>query len=221
MDEKELKEKFDKLVDGIESARLFDGRNKGVDIYVCEKCGTMFCTKYKDKGVTPFTIKCRRTECGATMVHRGTISEQEADVSRLVVHNWVRPPFEQLLTLDAVAQEYVLKGGLMLEDELGVKPGMDKQEIKRTQRMAQKLLENLQGEDASFMFIGDEGNCFTIGGHPVSITAQIIFAMIRYPIVREIIGNCETRFNDLNEKMGDDIRNVTLEHLIEINSGNE
>lgn len=220
MDEKDLKEKFDKLVDGIESARMFDGRNKGVDIYVCEKCGTQFCTRYKDKGVTPFTLKCRRIECGATMVHRDTISEREAEINRLVVHNWVRPTFEQLLTLNAGTQEHVLKGGLILEEELNQDPDMEKTEIKKIQRMAQKLLEQLQGEDASFMFVGDDGNCFTISGNPVNIEAQILFAMCRYPVVTEIIKTCATRFDALNEEYGDDIRNVTMEHLIEVNSGN-
>lgn len=65
------------------------------------------------------------------------------------------------------------------------------------------------------MFIGDEGNCFTIGGNPASISAQIMFAMIRYPIVEEIIKNCATRFDELNKEMGDEIRKVKLEHLIE------
>lgn len=220
MDKKEIKEKYDEMVAGIESAKIFDGRNSGVDIYVCEKCGKQFCTRYKDKGVTPFTIKCRRVECGATMIHRGTISEQEAEHDRIVVHNWVRPTFEQLLTLDAGAQDHVLRGGLILEEELGVKPGMSKEEIKMTQRMAQKLLEKLQGEEASFMLIGDEGNCFTISGNPVNIEAQILFAMCRYPIVKEIIVTCAERFEALNTDLGEGIRNVTLEHLIEINSGN-
>lgn len=97
---------------------------------------------------------------------------------------------------------------------------MDKKEIKKTQRMAQKLLEQLQGEDASFMFVGDDGNCFTISGNPVNIEAQILFAMCRYPIVKEIIVTCAERFEALNTDLGEGIRNVTLEHLIEINSGN-
>lgn len=220
MDKDELKQKYDQLVAGIESARMFDGRNKGVDIYVCEKCGTQFCTRYKDKGVTPFTIKCRRIECGATMVHRGTISEREAEINRLVVHNWVRPTFEQLLTLNAGTQEHVLKGGLILEEELNQDPDMEKTEIKKIQRMAQKLLDQLQGKEASFLFIGDEGNCFTIGGDPTMIAAQILFAMVRYPVVKDIIKKCADNYDDLNEKFGEDVRNLTLEHLIEVNSGN-
>ena len=97
---------------------------------------------------------------------------------------------------------------------------MEEKEIKKTQRMAQKLLEQLQGEDASFLFIGDNGNCFTISGNPVNIEAQILFSMCRYPVVKEIIKTCATRFDALYKEYGDDIRNVTMDHLIEENSGN-
>ena len=108
----------------------------------------------------------------------------------------------------------------MNEKELKQESVMDKSEIKKTQRMAQKLLEQLQGEDASFMFVGDEGNCFTISGNQTNIEAQIMFAMCRYPVVREIIQTCATRFDALNKEYGDDIRNITMDHLIEENSGN-
>lgn len=220
MDKNELRQKYDQLVAGIESAKMFDGRDKGVDVYVCEKCAKQFYTRYKDKGVTPFTIKCRREACGATMIHRSTISEEEARNCRLAVHNWVRPTFEQLQTLSDGAIEHVLKGGLMLEDELKQKSDMEKTEIKKIQRMAQKLLEQLQGEEASFLFVGDEGNCFTIGGNPTMIAAQILFAMVRYPVVCQIIKKCADNYESLNEKYGEDVRNLTLEHLIEVNSGN-
>jgi hypothetical protein len=220
MNKEELKKQYDELISGIETAKMFDGRDKGVDVYVCEKCGSQFYTRYKDKGVTPFTIRCRREACGATMIHRDTISEAQAKNDGLVVHNWVRPTFEQLLKLNVGAQEHVLNGGLMLEDELEQKSGKDKSEIKKTQRMAQKLLESLQGEDASFLFIGDEGNCFTIGGDPTMISAQIVFAMCRYPVVRQIIQHCADLYEEANMKYGDEARNISMEHFIEQNSGN-
>lgn len=220
MDKNELKQKYDQLVAGIESAKIFDGRDKGVDVYVCEKCGSQFYTRYKDKGVTPFTIRCRREDCGATMIHRGTISEEQASKCRLTVHNWVRPTFEQLQSLNEGAIGHVLNGGLMLDEELEQKSGMGKTEIKKIQRMAQKLLEQLQGKEASFLFVGDEGNCFTIGGDPTMIAAQILFAMVRYPVVKDIIKKCADNYDSLNEKFGEDVRNLTLEHLIEVNSGN-
>lgn len=124
MEKNELKQKYDKLVAEIESAKMFDGRGKGVDVYVCEKCAKQFYTRYKDKGVTPFTIRCRRDACAATMIHRITISEAQAKNDGLVVHNWVRPTFEQFLKLNEGAQEHVLNGGLMLEDELAQKIDM-------------------------------------------------------------------------------------------------
>ena len=217
MDEKELKEYYDKLVARIESASMFDGRGKGVDVYVCDRCGKQFLTRYKDKGVTPFTLKCRITECGATMVHRGTISEEEAYQCCLAVHNWVRPTFEQLLKLNADDQKYVLKGGLMLEEELE----NDKSIVKEKFDQIQEQLESLKDKDATCLFIGHEGYHFVMSGNPAKIKAQIVFAMCRYPVVKDIIKTCATRFDEINKKYGDELRDITMDHLIEQNSGNE
>lgn len=219
MDKKELKMKYDELVAGIETTQMFDGRGCGVDVYVCKKCGSKFYTRYMDKGVTPFTIRCRDCEKG-TAVHEKTISEGRAKIMDAEIHNWVRPTFDQLLKLNEGAQEHVLNGGLMLEDELENKPGIENAEIKKTQRMAQKLLETLQGTDASFFFVGNEGNCFTMGGDPDNIVAHILFAMCRYPIVRDIIKTCAELFDAVNKECGDKVRSVTMNHLIEQNSGN-
>ena len=215
MDKKELKAKYDKLIAEIESAKVYDGRNKGVDVYVCKKCGSQFYTRYKDKGVTPFTIRCRREACGATMIHKSTIYEEEARNCRLAVHNWVRPTFEQFLKLNEGAQEHVLNGGLMLEDELD---NEDENFVKEKFGKVQEILESLQGKDATFMFIGHEGNHFVLSGSPVNIYAQIVFAMCRYPVIRDIIKTCAERFDELNKEYGDDLRNVIMDHLIEQNS---
>lgn len=215
MNKNELKQQYDKLAAEIESAHMFDGRNKGVDVYVCKKCGKRFYTRYKDKGVTPFTIKCRHCEHG-TMMHDQTISEQVANVMAFEVHNWVRPTFGQLLKLNEGAQEHVLNGGLMLEDELE----KDKSIVKEKFNQVQELLDSLQGEDATCLFIGHEGNHFVISGSPVNIMAQVVFAMCRYPVVRDIFKTCAARFDELNEEHGDKVRNITMDHLIEQNSGN-
>lgn len=215
MNKEELKQQYDELISGIETAKMFDGRNKGVDVYVCKKCGKRFYTRYKDKGVTPFTIKCRHCEHG-TMMHDQTISEQVANVMAFEVHNWVRPTFEQLQKLSEGAQEHVLNGGLMLEDELE----KDKSIVKEKFNQVQELLDSLQGEDATCLFIGHEGNHFVISGSPVSIMAQIVFAMCRYPVVKDIIKTCAARYDELNEEHGDKVRNITMDHLIEQNSGN-
>lgn len=220
MDKTELKKRYDKLISGIEKAQMYDGRNKGVDVYVCKKCGERFYTRYKDKGVTPFSLTCRK--CKATMTHDDTIPERIANVMGFKVHNWIRPTFEQLQQLSAGMQEHVLDGGLVLEDEHLPKSEaeQEKERIKGVHDQVQKLLDSLQGSDATFLFIGDEGNHFTLSGNPTNIAAQLMFAMIRYPIVKNIIKMCAQRYDELEKELGDEIRNVTMSHLIEINSGN-
>lgn len=215
MNKNELKQQYDKLAAEIESAQMFDGRNKGVDVYVCKKCGKRFYTRYKDKGVTPFTIKCRHCEHG-TMMHDQTISEQVANVMAFEVHNWVRPTFEQLQKLSDGAIEHVLNGGLMLQDELN----NEDIEVKATFDKVHELLDSLQETGTTCLFIGDEGNHFVISGNPTNITAQIVFAMCRYPVVRQIIQKCADNYEELNKKFGDKVRNITMDHLIEQNSGN-
>lgn len=210
MNNNKLKKKYDELVAEIESAQMFDGRNKGVDVYFCKKCGKRFYTRYKDKGVTPFTIKCRHCEHG-TMMHDQTISEQVANVMALEVHNWVRPTFKQLQKLSDGAQEHVLNGGLMLEDELE----KDKSIVKEKFCQVHEILDSLINEEASFLFIGNEGNHFAISGQPTEIMSQITFAMCRYPIVEEIIKTCASHFDVINKKYGEEARNMTMDHLIE------
>ncbi len=96
---------------------------------------------------------------------------------------------------------------------------MTEEEIKKLFDDIQQKLETLQDEEASFMFLTDEGNHFTMGGDPVSLMAQITFAMMRYPIVRDIIKQCAEKYDVLNVKMGEDVRKVKPSHLIEKNSG--
>lgn len=216
MNKEELKQQYDELVSGIETAEMFDGRNKGVDIYQCKECGFQFYTRYKDKGVTPFTVRCRNCNHG-TAFHVKTISEQMASFLGVKVHNWVRPTFGQLLKLNEGAQKHVLNGGLMLEDELD---NEDETIVKEKFDKVQEILESLQGKDATFMFIGHEGNHFVLSGSPVNIEAQIVFAMCRYPVIRDIIKTCAERFDELNKEYGDNVRNVIMDHLIEQNSGN-
>lgn len=97
---------------------------------------------------------------------------------------------------------------------------MEEEEIKRVFDDVQQRLETLQGSGASFLFIGHQGNHFTISGNPIEIAAQIVFAMIRYPVIRNIIKECTEKYDSLNAKYGNDVRNVKMDHLIEQNSGN-
>ena len=92
MTEKELKSKYDALINDVNNKRLdvYDGRGKGVDVYICQKCGAHILTRYKDLGVTPFIMNCR-----------------------------VRPSFEWLSKQRKKGRlgviEHVLNGGLVLD----------------------------------------------------------------------------------------------------------
>ena len=93
--------------------------------------------------------------------------------------------------------------------------------VKKKFNKVQEILDSLQDTDATFMFIGHEGNHFVLSGNPIYIQAQILFSMIRYPIVKDIIKACAERFEELNDECGEDVRNVKMDHLIERNSGNK
>lgn len=121
MSEKELKHKYDALVKRVPAAEMYDGRGKGVDLYICKECGAVVYTRYKDKGVTPFTFRCRRCKTG-TAYHETTISEECAAENGFIIHNWVRPTFDWLNKQRKKGNdgliEHVLQGGLVMENEL-------------------------------------------------------------------------------------------------------
>lgn len=116
MGEKELKKEYDRLSREIENIRIYDGRGMGVDIYICDRCNAAKYTRYKDKGVTPYIIHCR--ECGGNMVHRKTVEETNYIKRKETIKNWVRPTYEQMMKMDKGTIEHVLRGGLVLEDEI-------------------------------------------------------------------------------------------------------
>lgn len=97
---------------------------------------------------------------------------------------------------------------------------MKKKEIETTFKAVRLTLNTLKDEEASYLFIGNEGNQFVISGNTADIAAQILFAMIRYPVVKELIKTCATRVDEIEEKYGDRVRTAPLEDLIEYNSGN-
>lgn len=122
MSNKELTKKYNAMLANIEAARIYDGRNKGVDVYICKECGKTMYTRYKDKGVTPFTTACRKQGCKGIMVHENTTSEREVQYNGKTVHNWVRPTLKwldrQRKNGNMGVVEHVLDGGLVLaEDE--------------------------------------------------------------------------------------------------------
>ena len=110
---KEITKEYNELVANIESAGIYDGRGE-YDLYECDKCRNHMVTLYKDKGVTPFMIRCEK--CGEMMQH--TQSSRVTPPSYIKVHNWVRPTLEQTLLLPNGMRDHVLNGGLVLEEEL-------------------------------------------------------------------------------------------------------
>lgn len=112
MNQEEIEKQYNKIVTDIEKAAIYDGRGE-YNLYECNKCNNYKVTLYKDKGVTPFIIRC---ECGGEMMH--TKSSKQALPSYVTVHNWVRPTLEQTLRLSQGLRDHVLGFGLMLEEEL-------------------------------------------------------------------------------------------------------
>lgn len=96
---------------------------------------------------------------------------------------------------------------------------MTEQEIKQTLADVQRQLDTLQNEKASFMFVANEGNEFVISGNPVNIMSQISFAMMRYPVVRDIIQKCADSFDGMNAAFGEKAKNTKMDHLIKKNAG--
>ena len=97
---------------------------------------------------------------------------------------------------------------------------MEKKEIKEVFDNVQKLLETLQTEDATCLFISGE-NHFTIGGDYNTIIAQLLIAMTRYPVVKAIVYTCAQLFEKTNEIYGQQIKDIKMDHLIEQNSAND
>lgn len=108
---------YNKLVSEIEQTRMYDGRGE-YNGYTCEKCGYITTTLYKDKGVTPFIIKCPK--CGGAAMHNITthIAPPCVPDRYSEVKNWVRPTIEQLLKMPPATIDHVLNGGLVFEEEL-------------------------------------------------------------------------------------------------------
>lgn len=122
MTKKELKKKYEEMLHTVEHARMYDGRNAGEDEYLCNKCGATVLTRYRDKGVTPFTMRCTNRYCNGIMIHEHTFPNGFGETKQMRVVDWVRPSFKQLEKMfekdDIGAVNHVLQGGLVLEDKV-------------------------------------------------------------------------------------------------------
>ena len=52
MRRKDIKARYDAMMETA-PYQGYDGRGKGIDVYVCNKCGHKFYSVYRDRGVTP------------------------------------------------------------------------------------------------------------------------------------------------------------------------
>lgn len=114
MNRGQIEKRYNGLVNGIEEKKMYDGRNT-VDRYVCDTCGYMIHTTYRDKGVTPFTMPC--TRCGGTMYHTKTFDKKTVP-TYVPVFDWYRPTLEQTLKMSDAMIEHILAGGLVLDSEI-------------------------------------------------------------------------------------------------------
>lgn len=112
MTREQIEKQYNKLVSEIEEKRMYDGRGT-VDRYVCDTCGHIIYTTYRDKGVTPYTMRCHR--CGGTKYHDKTYDKKTVP-SYVDVIDWYRPTLEQTLDMSEGMIEHVLNGGLILEE---------------------------------------------------------------------------------------------------------
>lgn len=91
---------------------------------------------------------------------------------------------------------------------------MTKQEIKDILQNVQEMLDSMQNENESFMFIAAEGTRFVLKGTQSDIASQILLWMIRFDAFKDIIMLCADRYAEINIKHGDSIRNTELPHFI-------
>ena len=72
---KELKKEYDQMLKDIGTARIFDGRGTGVDVYICDKCGERFATKFTSEKFGRFGLP--------TLLAAMEITEQNGEIDKL------------------------------------------------------------------------------------------------------------------------------------------
>jgi len=95
----------------------------------------------------------------------------------------------------------------------------EKEIVKETFDKVQALLDTLQDKDATCLFVTDDGR-FVISGEKESLEVELIIAMVRYPIVKDIVFECASKFRWVKKDYGEKINSIHMNHLIEKNSGN-
>lgn len=103
------KEQYEKMCAELENSVMYDGRGT-YDLYRCESCSNEIFTTYKDKGVTPMIINCRK--CGRYMEHVRTFAYVADGIK---IHEWYRPQFFQFQKLSKELKQHIREGGLVLD----------------------------------------------------------------------------------------------------------
>ena len=96
---------------------------------------------------------------------------------------------------------------------------MDEKDFKEAEVKALESLNTLGDSNATFMFIGGDANCFAINGNTGLIKAELIFAMLKYPVLKEIFEDCLEKYKEADALYGDDVRKAILKHSVEHYNG--
>lgn len=112
MDREEVKSRYKQLLSRMVGLKMYYGCEK-IDVYVCGCCGRSVLTTYRNKGVTPFIIRCPFCK-SANMRHNLTLLRKDFSGKQKVLE-WYRPSFNELIKMSNGAIEHVLFGGLILK----------------------------------------------------------------------------------------------------------
>lgn len=125
MTKEDIEKRYNQLVNSIEKKEMYDGRGT-VDRYTCGTCGHIIYTTYRDKGVTPYTIRCNR--CGGTKYHDKTYNKKTVP-SYVMITDWYRPSLKDVLKMSDGMIDHILNGGLIL-DEPSTRTDMNLNELR-------------------------------------------------------------------------------------------
>ncbi len=96
---------------------------------------------------------------------------------------------------------------------------MDEKDFKEVEAKALESLNVLGDSNATFMFIGSDAHCFAINGNTSLIKAELMFAMLKYPILKEIFEDCLEQYKMADSLYGDNIRKSVIKDSIEHYNG--
>lgn len=96
---------------------------------------------------------------------------------------------------------------------------MDKKRTDEVLNQVLDLLGELKKGDRSVLFISGDG-AFTMSGDARELLAELIFSMVRYPAVRDLVIEATLRYPAAKKRYGDRIKGTKMTRQVEKNSGN-